>query len=153
MGIEKIIKQVLKEEFTSQMCQSPEVNKKFKEFKIYRLGYCRKLVFDSELKKIKDIQKETGNVIQKGPYKGGNKSEVLKKLNDNYNQRLNEKCGGVIFMGKEPDLDRTPGVDPCKIPSVINDYKNPNVRRSYNKYMGYPENEDIFSGGPISPMI
>lgn len=151
-NINNIIKQVLKEEFSNQMCKSPEVNSKLKEFKYYRVAKCGKDIFNQEIKDINKIKNYPYNVIQTGKYKGKNKTEVLSILNKQYQERLQEVCGGVMFTGKESSL-KTIGIDPCTIPSVISDYsKNVEARKAYNKTMGYPENEDIFSGGPISPM-
>lgn len=153
MGIEKIIKQVLKEEVSNQMCKTPEVNNKLKEYKYYRVGKCGQLMFKQTTNDINKIKNYPYNVIQSGKFKGKKKNEVLTILNNEYQQRLKEVCGGVIFNGKESSL-KTIGTDPCAIPSIVNDYtKNVEARKAYNKTMGYPENEDIFSGGPIAPMV
>lgn len=151
-NIDNIIKQVLKEEVSNQMCKSPEVNNKLKEFKYYRVAKCGKDLFNGELNNIKKLKNYPHNVIQSGKYKGKSKNEVISTLNQQYQERLNQICGGIMFTGKEPGL-KIIGTDPCVIPSVINDYnKNINARKAYNKTMGYPENEDIFSGGPIAPI-
>lgn len=151
-NIDNIIKQILKEEFSNQMCKSPEVNNKFKEYKYYRVAKCGQNIFKQELNDIKKIKNYPYNVVQSGKYKGKSKNEVLKLLQDNHTERFTKTCGGYIFKGNEPNL-KTIGYDPCNIQSIIDDYtKNIDARKAYNRYMGYPENEDIFSGGPIAPM-
>ena len=151
-NIDNVIKQVLKEEFSNQMCKSPEVNNKFKEYKYYRVAKCGQNIFKQELNDINKIKNYPYTIIQSGKYKGKNKNELLSILNRQHNERKTEVCGGIIFKGKEPQL-KTIGVDPCNIQSIIDDYtKNIDARKAYNIYMGYPENEDIFSGGPIAPM-
>jgi hypothetical protein len=152
MELNSLIKRILKEEFTSQMCKAPEVNERLKEYKYYRVGKCSQSMFNQTLNDIKKIKNYSYNIIQSGKFKGKKKSEVLTILNNEYNTRLKETCGGIIFKGNESNL-RTIGTDPCTIPSVVNDYKNAEARKAYNKNMGHPENEDIFSGGPIAPTV
>lgn len=152
MSIDNIIKQVLKEEFSNQMCKSPEVNNKLKEFKYYRVAKCSTNIFKEIDSDISKIQKYPHQKIKSGKYIGKYTKDVLTSLVFDRQNRLNNVCGGVLFKGNEPGL-KTIGADPCNIQSVINDYtKNVNARKAYNKTMGYPENEDIFGGGPIAPM-
>jgi len=152
MELNNVIKRILKEEFTTQVCKSPEVNKKFREYKIYRNGKCRTQVFNEINNNIKKINNYPKTVINVGMYLGKTKNEVLSILNKEKQEKLYQQCGGVMFKGKESSLNGGK-VDPCTIPSIVNDYKNEQARKAYNKTMGYPEDEDIFSGGPISPMI
>jgi len=151
-NIDNIIKQVLKEEFTNQRCKVPDVNNKLKEFKYYRLAKCSSDIFKQIDSDISKLQNYPYQKIKSGKYTGKYKKEVLTSLVFDRQDRLNNVCGGVLFKGKEPGL-KTIGTDPCNIQSVIDDYtKNINAREAYNRHMGYPENEDIFSGGPIAPM-
>lgn len=153
MELNNVIKRILKEEFTIQMCKAPEVNKKFREYKIYRNGKCGTQVFDEINNNIKKINNYPKNVIDVGMYSGKTKNEALLILNKEKQKKLYQQCGGVMFKGKESSLNGGK-VDPCTIVSIVNDYtKNVEARKAYNKTMGYPEDEDIFSGGPISPMI
>jgi hypothetical protein len=46
MELNSLIKRILKEEFTIQVCKSPEVNKRLKEYKYYRVGKCSQLMFN-----------------------------------------------------------------------------------------------------------
>ena len=151
MELNNVIKRILKEEFTIQMCKAPEVNERLKLYKYYRKTKCDTTIFKDEMNNINEIKKHPYKVIQTGKYKGRDKTELLTDLNNGYQKRLNETCGGVIFKGKEKGLNNI-GTDPCTIPSIINDYKNEMARKAFNKNMVKNENEDIFSGEPISQM-
>ena len=156
MDLEKIIRQVLKEDENAQKCSANKAtNDKLKEYKYYRLAKCSKRIFDDLNKNIRLITNlnfqtqpkfiNNKNIILSGKYKGREKNTVLQELKNEYSKRLNETCGNVIFNSKDPKLNVLGG-NPCEIPDLLNDYsKNQNSRIAFNKYMDYPENENVLN--------